>query len=87
MSLISDKKKDRIKEDIIRELYENYPGFLYTEKISENIIRDNEFTLSLLNELKKNKVVNILNETKGDKVKRKWQLNEEAFDAYKRLSV
>ncbi|MBS3140832.1 hypothetical protein J4405_01650 [Candidatus Woesearchaeota archaeon] len=87
MSVISDKKKDRIKEDIIRELYENYPGFLYTEKISENIIRDNEFTLSLLNELKKNKVVNILNETKGDKVKRKWQLNEEAFDAYKRLSV
>ena len=80
MSVISDKKKDRIKEDIIRELYENYPGFLYTEKISENIIRDNEFTLSLLNELKKNKVVNILNETKGDKVKRKWQLNEEAFD-------
>ena len=86
MSKISDKKKDRIKEDIIQELYENYPGFLYTENISEKIIRDSEFTLSLLNDLKKGKVVNVLNETKGNKIKRKWQLHENAFDAYKKLS-
>jgi len=86
MSRISDKKKDRIKEDIIRELYENYPGFLYTEKISEEINRDNEFILNLLNELMKGKIVNKLNESKGRKVKRKWQLDEKAFDAYKKLS-
>ena len=85
MSRISDRKKDRIKEEIIRELYENYPGFLFTEKISENVNRDNEFILGLLNELAKGKVVNALNESKGLKVKRKWQLDENAFDAYKKL--
>ena len=48
MSKISDGKKEKIKEEILRVLYEIYPEFKYTYQISDLILRDDEFTLNLL---------------------------------------
>ena len=86
MSNISQIKKEKIKEEILRVIYENYPGFLYTYQIAENLIRDDEFVLSLLNELKNKELVTCLNETTGRNIKRKWGFTKEVYEKYKELS-
>ena len=48
MSNISQIKKERLKEEILRIAYENHPAFLYTYQIAEQLIRDDEFILNLL---------------------------------------
>jgi hypothetical protein len=85
MSRISKEKQDRIKEDILREMFENYPEFEYTESVAEKIIRDNEFTLKLLKEMKRKNLINEIRESSGRKIKRKWQMKKEVYYAYKDL--
>ena len=70
MSKISQEKIERIKEEILRILYENYPGFMYTNDVADAVVRDNEFTLSLLKELKKNNLLMNIEQSKGIKIKR-----------------
>jgi len=85
MSKVSNEKKEKIKEEILRIVYENYPSFLYTFQIADNIIRDDEFILSLLNELKNKNLVHCIQETKGFNIKRKWGLKREVYEKYKEL--
>jgi hypothetical protein len=87
MSKLSFVKKERIKEEVLRAIYENYPNFLYTYQIAENIIRDDEFVLNLLNELKSKSLVYCIEETTGSNIKRKWGLKKEVYEKYKELSI
>ena len=85
MSKISQERIERIKEEILRNLYESYPEFKYTYEVSDFVLRDDEFTLNLLKELKKVGLVEHLEESKGAKIKRKWSLSNNAYEKYKEL--
>lgn len=86
MPTISQKKKDKIQEQILHHLFEISPQAIHTNKISEAIARDEEFTKSLLLELKsKNLVVEINKNSEGTTyIKRqRWRLSDKAYEVYK----
>ncbi|MEK6841189.1 MAG: hypothetical protein AABW57_00370 [Nanoarchaeota archaeon] len=87
MSKVSNEKREKLKEELLRIIYENYPGFLYTYQVAEFLIRDDEFVLDLLNELKNKNLIMCLEETSGDNIKRKWGLKKEVYEKYKELSA
>lgn len=87
MPSISQKKKDKISEQILHYLFEISPSSNFTSKIAESIARDEEFTKSLLQELKsKNLVAEINKNPQGrDYLRRqRWRLSNKAFDVFKR---
>jgi len=87
MTRLSKKREERIKEDILSVLYENIIG-LSTYRIGEEILRDDEFTLRLLEEMKQRGLVkNMIKSINGNefKTKKMWVLTKEAFEAYKEL--
>ena len=57
MPKISDKKIRKLKEHMLSILYDNHFNPLFTSNIAEDLIRDEEFTLRLLLELKKERFV------------------------------
>ncbi|MBI2106795.1 hypothetical protein HYT57_02315 [Candidatus Woesearchaeota archaeon] len=85
MSKISLKKEARIKEDILRLLYDKYPEFHYTSVVSYETLRNNEFILRLLNELTKEGLVSFIDEKGGRGIRKKWCLKKEVFEKYKEL--
>lgn len=87
MSKVSNEKREKLKEELLRIIYENYPGFLYTYQVAEFLIRDDEFVLDLLNELKNKNLIMCLEETSGDNIKRKWGLKKEVYEKYRELST
>ncbi len=89
MPAISKKKRSKISEQILSHLYNISPNAAFTVKIAEEIIRDEEFTKSLLEELEKSKlVVRVTKGPKGQEYSRweRWRLSNAAFDAYKKLN-
>ncbi len=83
---ISEKKKDKISEQILALLYSSFPKPLFTSKIAAEIARDEEFVKNLLNNLKKkNLIVEIKKNHKGiDYIQRlRWKLGDEVYKAYK----
>lgn len=83
---ISKEKKDKIAEQILATLYNNFPKQLFTAEISREIARDKEFTKTILKELwNKNLVVPIRKNPKGLLFSRriKWRLSNKAYGAYK----
>lgn len=88
MPQISKQKRDRISEQILHHLFEISPESTFTVKIAEIIIRDEEFTKALLQELEKNKlVVKITKNPQGLDYSRRerWRLSDKAYEAYKKL--
>lgn len=85
MSKISLKKEAKIKEETLRLLYDKYPEFNYTNTISYEILRNNEFVLRLLNELMKEGLVSFIEEKGGRGIRKKWRLKEGVFEKYKEL--
>lgn len=87
MTRISKKREDKIKEEILSVLYENITG-LSTYGIGEEILRDDEFTLRLLVEMRERGLVkNVTKSIRGKEysAKKMWVLTKEAFEAYKGL--
>ena len=89
MPSISKKKRNKISEQILSYLYEISPDSHHTSKIADSIVRDEEFTKSLLEELEKSKLV--IKITKGPNGQnyskwQRWRLSNAAFDAYKKLN-
>lgn len=89
MSKVSQKTIDRIKEEILSLLYHNSPVALFTNKIANELIRDEEFIKRLLLELKEQDLVKEVKKSKNGKEyrrRRRWNLSQKAFEAYKGLS-
>lgn len=83
---ISQEKKDKISEQILACLYNNFPKQLFTTEIARSTARDKEFTKQLLKELwNKGLVIPIRKNPKGILFSRriKWRLSNKAYDAYK----
>ena len=83
---ISDKKREKISEQILSLLYSISPKPIFTSNIAQEIARDEEFTKKLLLELKKkNLVVEIKRNPKGiSYLKRsRWKISDIAYQAYK----
>ncbi|HLD15598.1 MAG TPA: hypothetical protein VJB94_03385 [Candidatus Nanoarchaeia archaeon] len=89
MSVISKQKADKIKENILSYLYEVNPKSLFTVEVAREILRDEEFTKRLLLELKEASLVKEISKSSKGKellIRRRWQLSDSAFAAFKRLS-
>jgi len=83
---ISEKKKEKISEQILAFLYSISPKLLFTSDIAQEIARDEEFVKMLLLELnKKNLVVEIKKNPKGTPYIRRsrWKISDAAYRAYK----
>lgn len=87
MPQISQKKKDKIAEQILHHLFSISPDSAFTATISAAIARDEEFIKDLLSVLqKKNLVVEISKNPDGKDYtkRRRWRLSSEAYQAYKK---
>ena len=87
MPPISKAKRSKISEQILSHLYNNSPEALFTSVIANEIIRDEEFTKSLLQELETHKlVIRVKKSQTGKEYLRweRWRLSNAAFDAYKK---
>ena len=85
MPLISQKKKDKIQEQILHHLFTISPNSSFTAKIANEIARDEEFTKSLLLDLKAKSLITEINKNpkgKTYKQRQKWRLTNQAFEAY-----
>ena len=83
---LSKQKRDKISEQILACLYNNFTKQLFTAQISREIARDEEFVKTLLKELwEKQLVVPIKKNSHGFLFSRriKWRLSNKAYDAYK----
>ncbi len=88
MPRISKNKRSKISEQIMAYLYNVSPEAVFTSKISEEIVRDEEFTKSLLEDLEKNKLVTKIKKSQnGNDYARwiRWRISTPAFEAYKNL--
>lgn len=88
MPRISDKKLQRIKENILLYLYENPAKPVFTSKIAEELIRDEEFILKLLKELSKEGFIDEINTNSNGKKflsRRKWTLKSNVYSEYSKL--
>ncbi|MCX8158749.1 MAG: hypothetical protein N3D20_00415 [Candidatus Pacearchaeota archaeon] len=87
MPKLSKEKKDKIAEQILHYLFSISPESKFTSDISREIARDEEFTKSLLLELKsKSLVVEINKNPKGNNyIKRqRWRLSNKTYEVYKK---
>ncbi len=83
---ISKKKEEKILEQILAYLYSINPKPIFTSKIAEEVIRDEEYIKKLLLNLKqKGLVKEIKKNPKGIPYLRRsrWKLTEKTFNIYK----
>lgn len=85
MPSISSKKREKIQEQIIHLLFEKSPNSLFTSKIAEEIARDEEFTKSLLKDLKSKSLVSEVNKNPSGleyKRRQRWSISSKAYSIY-----
>ena len=83
---LSEKKKDKISEQILAFLYSINPKPSFTSHIAEEVARDDELVKTLLQNLKKKGLVlEIKKNSNGeDYTKRvRWSLSDQAYKIYK----
>jgi ribosomal protein S25 len=83
---ISEKKIEKISEQVLALLYSIAPKFLFTAHIAQEIARDEEFIKKILLGLKdKGFVVEIKKNSKGVIYLRRsrWKISDIAYQAYK----
>lgn len=83
---ISDKKKEKISEQILALLFSVSPKPLFTFNIAQEIARDEEFVKNLLLNLKKkNLVIEIKKNPLGTDYSRRsrWKLPDNVYQFYK----
>ena len=88
MPPISKVKRSKISEQILSHLFQNTPQALFTSAIANELVRDEEFTKSLLKELESHKlVVRVTKSQSGKEYQRweRWRLSNAAFEAYKKI--
>jgi len=85
---ISKEKREKILEQILNLLFIKTPEALFTSHIAKDIARDEEFTKTLLSELKRRDlVVGINKSTKGFlyKKRQRWCLTDRAYLAFVKI--
>ncbi len=91
MPVISQKKKDKIAEQILHYLFSVAPEMKFTSEVAEEIARDEEFTKKVLTTLKEKGLTIAITKNKKGVVylqRQRWRLSNEAFQAYsKRQSL
>jgi len=83
---ISEKKRQKISEQVLALLYFKSPQSLFTSQIAQEIARDEEFIKKILLELnKKSFILEIKKNSKGIQyLKRsRWRLSDNTYIAYK----
>jgi len=83
---ISNKKKEKISEQILAFLYASSPKPFFTSHIAQEIARDEEFIKKLLLKLKGRKlVIEVKKNPKGIPYLRRsrWKLTPLTYQAYK----
>lgn len=83
---ISNEKKEKISEQILAFLFSTNPKPLFTSYIAKEIARDEEFTKSILIDLRNKKLIlEIKKNPKGDAYLRRsrWKLSDETYHFYK----
>ena len=83
---ISLEKREKISEQILSFLYSISPKPIFTSHIAQEIARDEEFTKSLLLNLKKRSmIVEIKKNAEGETYLRRsrWKLTAKAYNAYR----
>jgi len=84
---ISNKKREKIHEQILVLLYSIAPKSLFTSHIAQEVARDEEFIKNLLLELKKKKlIIEIKKNPKGTPyLKRsRWKISDLAYILYQK---
>lgn len=82
---LSNIKKERISEQILALLYQEFPKQLFTAEIARELARDEEFVKSLMSNLnERGLVVSIKKNSKGIYFIRRirWQLSSKAYEIY-----
>jgi hypothetical protein len=85
---ISQKKREKILEQILYYLFSRSPEPLFTSNIALEMARDEEFIKNLLIELKKKKlIVEINKNSKGIEYIRRsrWKLSDKTYELYKKV--
>ena len=88
MPTISKSKKDKISEQILHYLFTISPEAKFTSEISREIARDEEFTKSLLYELRDKKVIICVDKNKEGvqySKRQRWRLSPEAYGIYSKV--
>jgi len=83
---ISEKKRQKISEQILAFLYSKSPQALFTSQIAQEIARDEEFIKKILIQLReKNLLLEINKNPKGKPYLRRarWRLSDNAYTAYR----
>jgi len=87
MPVISQKKKDKIAEQVLHHLFEISPESAFTNKISESIARDEEFIKIILQDLQKKSLVVLVDKNPQGiqyQKRQRWRLSQQAYDIYKK---
>ncbi|VVB80547.1 Uncharacterised protein [uncultured archaeon] len=85
MPKLSDKKIEKIQEQILYFLYSIFPKQIFTADIAREIARDEEFTKKMLQELeKKTLVIKIDKNSEGIKYEKRlrWRISNNAYEIY-----
>lgn len=85
MPKISQQKKDKISEHILHYLFSISPNAIHTNAVAQEIARDEEFTKSILQDLKlKNLVVEIKKSPQGEDYLRRqrWRLSSQVYNIF-----
>ena len=85
MPRISQPKIDKIKEQILHHLFVSSPQSLFTSQIASEIARDEEFTKTLLLNLKEKYLVAEVNKNPQGREylkRQRWRLSNSAFEIY-----
>jgi hypothetical protein len=85
MSRVSQKKRDKIAEQILHYLFTAATDSKFISQISQEVARDEEFVKEILKDLEKKKVVVSIDKNKSGEVytrRRRWRLSNEAFDVF-----
>ena len=86
---ISQIKRDKIAEQILSFLYHSFPNQPFTAEIAREIARDEEFTKTILFELKEKGLVTIIRKNKKGitfSKRLKWRLSNKVYDVYSEKS-
>ena len=89
MPKISKEKKQKIQEQVLFFLFQQFPRQVFTSDVAKEMARDEEFIkVILLDMLKSELVVKIDKNSDGAQYKKRlrWRISSKAYELYKKMS-